>query len=230
MEIAGHAAVDWTALEEVDEVARARDYSGHDTPWDRLFQLAYLSSYWVMVCEFLASFEFAPRPTDQPEELEDPDDLWVKVRFRLVGQWHEMSLREFVVYSGLYLMEETDNPSRRRCITPFDTFQVLASDRLGSLWPLEVEGFTYQRPLFRYLHRLIATYITPCEQSREWCNQGDLFYLYCLIWGEMCAQWFSAAHHWHDRSVLYGGRTSRVLPTHWALFPIRTHSSPRGHG
>ncbi|KAJ0811756.1 hypothetical protein HanPSC8_Chr17g0754351 [Helianthus annuus] len=64
MEIDGHVAVDWTALEEVDEAARARDYIGHDTPWDRMFQLAYLSSYRVMVCEFLASFEFGPRPAD----------------------------------------------------------------------------------------------------------------------------------------------------------------------
>ncbi|MFS7939800.1 hypothetical protein Hanom_Chr05g00456241 [Helianthus anomalus] len=76
MEIGGHATVDWTTLEEVDEVARARVYIGHDTSWDRyticysilfvlylkwilttlcerLFQLAYLPSYRVMVCEFL---------------------------------------------------------------------------------------------------------------------------------------------------------------------------------
>ncbi|MFS8030574.1 hypothetical protein Hanom_Chr17g01535611 [Helianthus anomalus] len=63
MEIRGHVAVDWTALEVVDEAARARDYIGHDTP---LFQLAYLSSYQVMVCEFLASFEFSLRHADQP--------------------------------------------------------------------------------------------------------------------------------------------------------------------
>ncbi|KAJ0569531.1 hypothetical protein HanHA300_Chr05g0167251 [Helianthus annuus] len=80
----------------------------------RLFQLAYLPSYRVMVCEFLASFEFAPRPVDQPEELDDPDDTWVEVSFRLAGQWHEMSLREFVVHISLYLMEETDTPPTLR--------------------------------------------------------------------------------------------------------------------
>ncbi|MFS7930098.1 hypothetical protein Hanom_Chr04g00340131 [Helianthus anomalus] len=32
MEINGHATVDWTALKEVDEAARARDFIGHDTP------------------------------------------------------------------------------------------------------------------------------------------------------------------------------------------------------
>ncbi|MFS8003952.1 hypothetical protein Hanom_Chr13g01219881 [Helianthus anomalus] len=67
MEIHGHAGVDWTALEEVDEAARALDYIGHDTPWDRLFQPAYVPSYRVMVSKFMASFEFAPRPVDQPE-------------------------------------------------------------------------------------------------------------------------------------------------------------------
>ncbi|KAJ0800465.1 hypothetical protein HanPI659440_Chr03g0103341 [Helianthus annuus] len=48
MEIDGHAAVDWTTLEEVDEAARARDFIGHDTPWDRLFHQAYLPSFRVM--------------------------------------------------------------------------------------------------------------------------------------------------------------------------------------
>ncbi|KAJ0725355.1 hypothetical protein HanPI659440_Chr12g0457821 [Helianthus annuus] len=79
----GHAAIDWTTLEEVDKAARARDYIGHDTLWDRLFQLAYSPSYWVMVCKFLASFEFAPMSIDQPEELDEPQDSWVEVSFRL---------------------------------------------------------------------------------------------------------------------------------------------------
>ncbi|MFS7967885.1 hypothetical protein Hanom_Chr09g00791041 [Helianthus anomalus] len=97
MELGSHSTIDWTTLEEVDEALRARDYIGHDTPWDRyticyrvffvlymkwilttlcdrLFHLAYLSSFRVMVCEFLASFKFAPRPADRPEELDDPED------------------------------------------------------------------------------------------------------------------------------------------------------------
>ncbi|KAF5778767.1 hypothetical protein HanRHA438_Chr12g0562701 [Helianthus annuus] len=110
MEIDGHVAIDWTALEEVDEAARAQDYIEHDTPWDRLFHLAYLPSFRVMVCEFLAYFEFAPRPADQPEELDDPEEPWVEVSFRLMGEWHEMSLREFVVHCGLYTLEETETP------------------------------------------------------------------------------------------------------------------------
>ncbi|KAJ0795332.1 hypothetical protein HanPI659440_Chr04g0149281 [Helianthus annuus] len=114
MEIDGHATVDWTALEEVDEAERARDFIEHDTPWDRLFHLAYLSLFRVMVCEFLASFEFAPRPADQPEDLDDLEEPWVEVSFRLAGEWHEMSLREFVVQYGLYTLEETNTPSTPR--------------------------------------------------------------------------------------------------------------------
>ncbi|MFS8033841.1 hypothetical protein Hanom_Chr17g01574311 [Helianthus anomalus] len=133
METDGHAAVDWMALEEVDEAARAQDYIEHDTPWDmynicycvffvlhtkwilttlcdRLFHMAYLPSFKVMVCEFLASFEFTPSPADQPVELDDPEESWVEVSFRLAGDWHEMSLREFVVHYSLYTFEETDSP------------------------------------------------------------------------------------------------------------------------
>ncbi|KAF5777678.1 hypothetical protein HanRHA438_Chr12g0549461 [Helianthus annuus] len=110
----GHAAINWTTLEEVDEATRARDYIGHDTLWDRLFQLAYLPSYRVMVCKFLASFEFTPMPTDQPEELDEPQDSWVEVSFRLGGEWHEMSLREFAMHNDIYTLEETNTPSTPR--------------------------------------------------------------------------------------------------------------------
>ncbi|MFS8008794.1 hypothetical protein Hanom_Chr14g01277071 [Helianthus anomalus] len=45
-----------------------------------------------MVCEFLPLFEFAPRPADQPEELDDPKDPL------------------FAVHNGLNTVEETDTP------------------------------------------------------------------------------------------------------------------------
>ncbi|MFS7998894.1 hypothetical protein Hanom_Chr12g01159571 [Helianthus anomalus] len=91
-------------------------------------------------------------------------------------------------------------------------------------------------PPYRYLHKLIATSIAPREQSREWCTPGDLLYLYCLIWGERCAlhcclaQWLATAFHRQDRSVLYGwgGRTSPVSLSPWALFPSRTNYSWMG--
>ncbi|MFS8013865.1 hypothetical protein Hanom_Chr15g01338041 [Helianthus anomalus] len=114
MQIGGHTVLDWSALEEVDEAARDRGIIGHDTPWERLFDIAYTSSYKVMVCKFLVSFDFAPRPTDQPKELDDPDDPWIEVSFRLAGVWHKMSLREFAVHCCLYTMEETDTPNLHR--------------------------------------------------------------------------------------------------------------------
>ncbi|MFS8024389.1 hypothetical protein Hanom_Chr16g01462651 [Helianthus anomalus] len=65
-----------------------------------------------MMCEFLASFDFAPRPAEQPEEDEDPEHPWVKVSFRLGGGgvWHRMSLREFVVHTGFFTLEEIESP------------------------------------------------------------------------------------------------------------------------
>ncbi|MFS8018504.1 hypothetical protein Hanom_Chr15g01392801 [Helianthus anomalus] len=73
-----------------------------------------------MVCEFLASFNFAPRPADQPVELDD--------------QWHEMSLREFAVHCGLYMVKELDTAIYTECIhippppPPYDFLEVLAGD------------------------------------------------------------------------------------------------------
>ncbi|MFS7967386.1 hypothetical protein Hanom_Chr09g00785191 [Helianthus anomalus] len=78
---------------------------------DRLFDIAYSSSFRIMVCEFLSSFDFAPSPTDQSEELNNSDDPWIEVAFRLAGVWHEISLREFVMHCGLYTMEKTNTPN-----------------------------------------------------------------------------------------------------------------------
>ncbi|MFS7967384.1 hypothetical protein Hanom_Chr09g00785161 [Helianthus anomalus] len=134
MEISDQAAIDWSALAEVDEAARDRVFIGHNTPWEsyticycvffvlytkwilitlceRLFDSAYSPSFRVMVCEFLSSFDFAPRHVDQSEEIDNPDDPWIEVAFRLAGVWHEISLREFVVHYGLYTMEETNTPN-----------------------------------------------------------------------------------------------------------------------
>ncbi|MFS8034013.1 hypothetical protein Hanom_Chr17g01576211 [Helianthus anomalus] len=130
MEIRHHALVDWSALEEA---ARAKGIIRRDTPWDRyticycvffvlytkwilttlcdrLFDLVYTLPCRVMVFKFLSYFDFAPRTADQPEELDDPDDPWIEVAFRLAGQWHEMSPREFVVHCGIYTVGETNTP------------------------------------------------------------------------------------------------------------------------
>ncbi|KAF5754628.1 hypothetical protein HanXRQr2_Chr17g0793431 [Helianthus annuus] len=180
MEIGGHAAVNWTTLEEVDEAARARDYIGHDTPF---FILAYLSSYQVMVCEFLASFEFTPRPADKPEEDEDPKHLWVEVSFRLGGQWHEMSLGEFVVHSGIYTLEETDTPiyTEGVHVLPHSTlvrfWQVIGWGRFGR----SKSRVSYIRdPLFRYLHRLITTSIHRASRVASGVIKGICFICFVL--------------------------------------------------
>ncbi|MFS7918738.1 hypothetical protein Hanom_Chr03g00204621 [Helianthus anomalus] len=64
MEIVGHPTIDWATLEEVQEAVRSRDII--------LFELSFMSSYRVMIIEFLSSFTFTPRPDDLPEEEDDP--------------------------------------------------------------------------------------------------------------------------------------------------------------
>ncbi|KAJ0940349.1 hypothetical protein HanRHA438_Chr02g0082341 [Helianthus annuus] len=227
MEIGDHCALDWGALEEVAEAVRARGLIGDDTPWLRLFDMAYMPSYRVMACEFLSSFDYAPRPADRPEEDDDQDDPWIEVSFRLAGQWHLMSLRQFAEHSGLYRVEELDTPiytdgiwmAPRTTLMRF--WQVISQHRFGTTSKQRASYIT--DPLYRYLHKLIATSIAPREQSREWCTQGDLFYLYCLIWGERCAlhrclaQWFATAFHRQDRPVLYGGGGGGIHHTYRRL-------------
>ncbi|MFS7956608.1 hypothetical protein Hanom_Chr07g00656591 [Helianthus anomalus] len=65
--------------------------------------------------------------------------------------------------------------------------------------------------MHQYLHRLIGKFIAPREIIHEWCNQGNLFYLDCLLYRWSCAlamchaEWFASAHHQQVRSSLYGG-------------------------
>ncbi|MFS7951715.1 hypothetical protein Hanom_Chr07g00598381 [Helianthus anomalus] len=187
IEIGDHTAVDWTTLEEVDEAARARDFIGHDTPWDK-YVICYCGHG---LCEFVASFEFAPRLADQPEELDNLEKSWVEVSFRLAGEWLEMSLREFLLHYGLYTLEETNTPHpppptplynkgvhMPPCSTLVRFWQVIDLGRFGRS---KSRVSRIRDPLYRYLHGLIVTSIALREQSRGRCNHGDLFYLYCLV-------------------------------------------------
>ncbi|MFS7989007.1 hypothetical protein Hanom_Chr11g01041651 [Helianthus anomalus] len=61
-------------------------------------------------------------------------------------------------------------------------WQVISDRHFGPKSKLRVSWI--RDPWYRYLHMLIATSIAPREESRECCNQGDLFFLYCLYWGE----------------------------------------------
>ncbi|MFS7913649.1 hypothetical protein Hanom_Chr02g00144161 [Helianthus anomalus] len=102
-----------------------------------------------MVCEFLSSFDFAPRSADQPEELDDPNHPWIEVSFHLASQWHEMSLKELTLHCSLYKVEELDTPHlpRGHPYGPsYDSLEVLAGDQHPSLRPeVEVEGFLNHR-------------------------------------------------------------------------------------
>ncbi|MFS7974129.1 hypothetical protein Hanom_Chr09g00864941 [Helianthus anomalus] len=98
MEIGGHAAIDWSASEEVEEAVRARGVIEHDTPWERLFELVFLPSYRV---------------------LDNPEHSWIDVSFRLTGEWHDMFLRQFATHSGFYTLSETETPSTMRLCTRY---------------------------------------------------------------------------------------------------------------
>ncbi|MFS7931600.1 hypothetical protein Hanom_Chr04g00357841 [Helianthus anomalus] len=62
-----------------------------------------------------------------------------------------------------------------------------------------------------YFHKMISISITARNKSREWCTNGDLFFLYCLLYKRLCAlahglaEYFASAHHRQERGLLYGG-------------------------
>ncbi|KAM0058427.1 hypothetical protein Hdeb2414_s0005g00170141 [Helianthus debilis subsp. tardiflorus] len=117
IEIGGHVGIDWDLLETVGEAARARDIVGIDTPWSRLFQIAMEDSYPKLTVEFLSTFTNAPNPADYLEDLDFPVH---EVTFRLLGQQFQMSVREFVVHTGLYTEPELDTDLYTQAVTVMD--------------------------------------------------------------------------------------------------------------
>ncbi|KAL8204993.1 hypothetical protein R6Q57_010616 [Mikania cordata] len=176
MRIGRHKVVDWEVLDEIGEREHAERWIGEETPWRRLFNMAFQPSYREVVVEFLSTFTYRPRGV--PE-----------IVFYMLRQRHEMSLVEFAVVSGLYWEPETITPLYTAGITDID------DATLRAWWPLIADDpfvgtkarvSRIRDPLIRYMHRLIATSIAGRGRSREWCTLQDLFYLYCLITGRTC--------------------------------------------
>lgn len=223
MEMDGHPAIDWEILATLGEEQRARGIIGFDTPWDRLFTGAYQPTLRAISVEFMSSFTFTPRPDDMPEEDDDPEDPFFEVSFRLRGQWHRMSLRRFAVVSGLYTEEETFTPLYTEGITELTPGQCLGFWSVISAgpfpWPTG-KASAITDPLYRYLHRLIATSIAPRKESRDRVTTTDLFYLYCLLTGRPCAlatclaQFYGSAYHRQEWGLLYGGSYITSIARH----------------
>ncbi|MFS7956523.1 hypothetical protein Hanom_Chr07g00655581 [Helianthus anomalus] len=85
MHVGAHFAVSWKTLRELAAEDWAREFVPRDSPWDRLFELAFTPSYREILIEFLSSFKFHPRRPDQARS---------------------MSLAELAVHSGLYTEAE----------------------------------------------------------------------------------------------------------------------------
>ncbi|KAL8227352.1 hypothetical protein R6Q57_017184 [Mikania cordata] len=158
MRIGRQKAVDREVLDEIGEGDYAERWIGEETPWRRLFDMAFQRSYREVVVEFISTFTY--RPGAVPE-----------IVFSMLRQRHEMSLAEFAFISSLYWEPETVTSLYTAGITEID------DATLRAWWPLIADDpfagtkarvSRIRDPLIRYMHRLIATSIAGRGRSREW--------------------------------------------------------------
>ncbi|KAJ0871065.1 hypothetical protein HanRHA438_Chr11g0507911 [Helianthus annuus] len=231
MHVGSHASIDWDAMEEIAETPRVRRFIPIDSPWHRLFDLAHTPTYRELLVEFLSSFTF--HPPGEPVQLPYPGAPHPpEISFRLAGVMRSMTLAEFAVRFGLYMQEEIETEIYTAGLV------VVEKPTLVGFWQV-IAGADHWSMISRrggcrllgthytgmYLHHLLATSISACGYSREWCTTTDLFFLYCLLYRRPCAlahglaQYFASGHHRQERGFLYGGAYVTVIARSLGLVP-----------
>ncbi|KAM0055397.1 hypothetical protein Hdeb2414_s0006g00205591 [Helianthus debilis subsp. tardiflorus] len=234
MHVGSHASIDWDAMEEIAETPRVRRFIPIDSPWHRLFDLAHTPTYRELLVEFISSFTFHPPgepvPIPYPGAPHPPE-----VSFRLAGVQRSMTLAEFAVRCGLYMQEEIETEIYTAGLVVVEKptlvgfWQVIAGENHWEHEKSKGRVSFVRDPLYRYLHHLLATSISACGYSREWCTTTDLFFLYCLLYRRPCAlahglaQYFASGHHRQERGFLYGGAYVTVIARSFGLVP---HQDP----
>ena len=117
-------------------------------------------------------------------------------------------LQEFAVRSGLYLSAEIGTTIYTEGITELDRQTLVSFWRaivVSHFGKSQSKASHIRDPLYIYLHRAIATSISPRTASREKVTTSDLFFLYCLLLGRTCdlatslAAYCHTAHHRQSR-------------------------------
>ncbi|MFS7983510.1 hypothetical protein Hanom_Chr11g00975331 [Helianthus anomalus] len=102
---------------------------------------------------------------------------------------------------------------------------VVDKPTLLGFWDVVVEKDTWDHTLSKgrvsaiidLLRRLVASSITACGKSREWCTSRDLFFFYWLLYKRSCAlahrlaQYFTSACHRQENEKLYDGACFTVI-------------------
>ncbi|KAL8200301.1 hypothetical protein R6Q57_011640 [Mikania cordata] len=148
---------------------------GENTPWSRLFEMAFVPQYRLITLEFLSTFVYRPRGPDyQPQAGAQPSEI----SFRLCGFAYELFLAEFGNALGLYTEQELTMPIYTTAIHTADDAVVSAWwPRIGDEPFVRAARVTLIRdPLIRYLHRVIASSIRGRGMSHEWCTYGACRY------------------------------------------------------
>ncbi|KAL8189496.1 hypothetical protein R6Q57_029062 [Mikania cordata] len=96
-------AIDYDLLAELGQLERMTAIIGDETPWSRLFEMAYAPQYRLVTVEFLSTFVYRPRGPDyQPQAGPQQSEI----SFRLCGFAYHLSLAEFGSVLDLYTEQE----------------------------------------------------------------------------------------------------------------------------
>lgn len=182
-------AVDWEKLETIGIFDHLRPYLIRtfndarfgrvtDEAWNNTFRI-HEKVYMELTLEFLATFKY---------EKEDTPEI---IRFRLMGNWHDVSLARFAFLLGLYTEDFTSHPNFPTYLNTFekgpftdtrclDFFQQIANVTTA---PSDNKATQIRDPIHRMLHRFI-TFTVSQSYNNDKCPHLDLFPLWGAIYPE----------------------------------------------
>ncbi|KAM0014628.1 hypothetical protein Hdeb2414_s0034g00725951 [Helianthus debilis subsp. tardiflorus] len=208
MHIGSHSAIDWDAIDAIDETARVRRFIPVDSPWHHLFDLAHTPSYRELLVEFLSSFRFHPPGVPVPLPHPDAPPL-PEVSFRLAGVLRSMTLVDFAVHCVLYMQEEIETEIYTAGLVVVDRptllgfWQVIAGANHWEHEKSKGRVSFIRDPLYRFMNHMLATSIAARGLQ-------PLVVRPCAL-AHGLAQYYASAHHRQEDGFLYGGAYVTVI-------------------
>ncbi|KAL6550640.1 hypothetical protein OROMI_021128 [Orobanche minor] len=156
-------AIDWDRLEAIGISAKLEPFlirTFHDpalgevmdNSWYHVFHI-HEDVHMELTLEFLSTFKYEKEATDEA------------IRFRLMGQWHDVSLPQFAYLLGLYPAELTSHPYFPNFLNTFEkeSFSEMRCHEFfrgiadcAQTLPKDLKASQIRNPKHRMLHRLLS--------------------------------------------------------------------------